>query len=186
MTLPASRLCRTCRAVVVAGVAGCVLASAAPDALAALYKCRGANDTPVYQDTACPAGTELRDFQTDPASVSVVPFEKPAASPPPSSSGRKSRSGDAESRPPRRASTVVRHGKAESAANAAERRFLRRGMTEAEVLARVGAPDVRSGSPSGKGGGRWSYLPQPADPQTITTLTFVHGEVYDIERKMVR
>ncbi len=166
--------------------AGAALALDAPAADADHYKCRGANGTPIYQDSACPAGTELRDFQADPPSVSVVPFEKPPAPPP--ATGRKStsKSSPGEAKSSRRASTVVRNGKADPNANAGERRFLHRGMSEAEVLARIGPPDVKSGSPSGKGGGRWSYLPQPNDPQMITTLTFAHGEVSDIERKMVR
>jgi hypothetical protein len=33
---------------------------------------------------------------------------------------------------------------------------------------------------------RWSYLPAPEDPGTITTLTFEHGRLVEVERKVVK
>ena len=51
---------------------------------------------------------------------------------------------------------------AANAANAAERAHLRVGMTEAEVLARVGNPDVTVGT-KGTPSPRWTYMPAPGD-----------------------
>ena len=82
----------------------------------------------------------------------------------------------------------VKAGKADKAiahpANAAERRHVQPGMHEGEVLARLGAPDLRSG----KGGGklsRWTYMPVAGDPQTLTTVVFEYGKVVEVERKVV-
>ena len=58
-------------------------------------------------------------------------------------------------------------------------------MSEAEVLARIGAPDLKSGG-AGRRSARWSYLPSPADPQTVTTLLFDYGKVIEVERKVLR
>ena len=44
---------------------------------AGLYKCARNDGSVTYQEEACPPGTELRDFEKDPASVSVVPFRIP-------------------------------------------------------------------------------------------------------------
>ena len=33
---------------------------------------------------------------------------------------------------------------------------------------------------------RWTYLPAPDDPSTITTLTFELGRLMQVERKVVR
>jgi hypothetical protein len=51
-------------------------------------------------------------------------------------------------------------------------------MTEAEVLARVGNPDVTVGS-KGTTSPRWSYMPAPGDPETTTMLQFNKGVVVD-------
>jgi hypothetical protein len=37
-----------------------------------------------------------------------------------------------------------------------------------------------------KGQARWTYLPAPGDPYTITTVTFAQGVVVDVERKVSR
>ena len=55
------------RLVVVAGVA------AAPGARATVYKCADADGAIVYQEAPCPKGKELRNFDTDPPEISVVP-----------------------------------------------------------------------------------------------------------------
>jgi len=67
----------------------------------------------------------------------------------------------------------------------AERRHLRTGMSEGEVLARVGSPDMTTGTKPTQSG-RWSYLPADGDPDTITTLTFADGKVTKVERKVVK
>jgi len=108
----------------------------APAAFAQMYKCAGEGGTPVYQDAPCPPGRELRNFAADPANVSILPMR-----PPPGASSR-------IASPPRE--RPVKATKADARKNAtagdpAERRHVQLGMHEGEVLARLGAPDMRSG-----------------------------------------
>ena len=172
-TLPARRI-----AGATAGVA-CLLALAMPAiSLAGVYKCARDDGTVTYQEDPCPAGKELRDFERDPAPVSVIPFRiAPAPAPeargavpssPPPASG--------EERKPRKA--------AERRGNPAERKFLVPGIGEGEVIARIGRPDVSTSG--GRKIVRWTYLPAPEDPATITTLTFELGRLVEVERKVVR
>ena len=149
-------------------------ALAATPSVAQMYKCAGDGGTPVYQDAPCPPGRELRNFATDPANVSVLPMR-----PPPGSVSR-------VTAPPREkpAKPTKADRKQVDAGNAAERRHVQPGMHEGEVLARLGAPDLRSG----KGGGklaRWTYMPAAGDPQTLTTVVFEYGKVVEVERKVV-
>lgn len=149
-------------------------ALAAP-ASATVYKCARDDGSVTYQEDPCPAGRELRDFDRDPPTVSVVPFRivpgvdthvvAPGTSAPRAASERKSRK------------RAERHG------NAAERRFLVPGIGEGEVVARIGRPDMSSGA--GRKTMRWTYLPTPEDPQTVTTLTFDLGRLIEVERKVV-
>ena len=75
------------------------------------------------------------------------------------------------------------------AANASERKFIREGMSEGEVLVKIGKPDSES---TVTGGGaniaekKWTYLPAPGDQQTITTITIREGKVTQVERQVVR
>jgi len=75
------------------------------------------------------------------------------------------------------------------AANAGERRFITSGMSEGEVLMKIGAPDSRS---EDSGGGakvvvqRWIYLPTAGDPQTITTIVMKAGKVEEVQRQVAR
>jgi len=75
------------------------------------------------------------------------------------------------------------------AADAADRRFLRDGMSEGEVLMKVGKPDSES---EDSGGGakvrekRWIYFPAPGDQQTLTTLTIRDGRVIEVRREIAR
>ncbi len=87
-----------------------------------IYKCQGDNGAPIYQDEPCRAGKELRDFDKDPPTVSVMP---------------------------------------------------------------LGPAAMKSGG-SGRKIARWTYLPVPEDAQTITTLTFEHGRLVEVERKVVK
>jgi hypothetical protein len=68
--------------------------------------------------------------------------------------------------------------------NPAERKFLVPGIGEGEVVARIGRPDMSSGA--GRKTIRWTYLPVPEDPGTITTLTFELGRLVEVERKVIR
>src|SRR5437660_9897483 len=69
--------------------AALALGPAAPGAHATVYKCLLDDGRTFYQDLPCPPGRELRDFDKDPANVSVVPFAVPAAAAP--SAGKASR-----------------------------------------------------------------------------------------------
>jgi hypothetical protein len=162
--------------------------SAALPAHADIYKCLGDNSQPVYQDTPCRAGREMRDFQADPATVSVIPFATEPSAPAPAASSRKTTKREpANARnSPAPKSSRTRGKQTLPAGNASERRFLHAGMSEAEVLARIGAPDIRSGGTGRRGSARWSYLPADGDPGMITTLHFQAGEVTQIDRKPSR
>lgn len=151
-----------------------------PSARAAeVHKCAGGGGIPVYQQLPCAAGTELRNLATDPPTLSVVPG--PAVTPdgasrrtgaPPAARGQRTPEA------PRVRRTAAHDGQ--------RRRFVRAGMSEGEVLAQLGRPDTRAGAGRKGGGTRWTYLPAPGDPETLTTITFERGVVADVERKIVR
>ncbi|MEO6564520.1 MAG: DUF4124 domain-containing protein [Casimicrobiaceae bacterium] len=141
--------------------------------LAQVYKCIDARQQPVYQDKPCAAGTEVRNFDTDPATVSVIPMRPipgtttravapPRVKPPASSKPEKVRAGDP-----------------------GERRYIHPGMHEGEVLARIGPADMISGG-KGRKLSRWTYMPVAGDPQTLTTLVFDTGKVIEVERKVMK
>lgn len=75
------------------------------------------------------------------------------------------------------------------AADVKERRFIREGMAEGEVLFKIGKPDhesiIRSerGKPEEKA---WTYFPDVGDRQTLTVITFHAGVVTKVERKISR
>lgn len=75
------------------------------------------------------------------------------------------------------------------AADAAERGFIRSGMTEGEVLLRIGKPDHETfirdikGEPEEKA---WSYFPHSRDAQTLTIVTLRAGLVQRVDRKIAR
>ena len=143
---------------------------------ATMVKCQGDQGSVIYQDTPCKPGMELRNLDTDPATVSVVPWSSAATTPP--AAAPRTRGPQVARRPP---------DEKISSGNAAERRFIRTGMSEAEVLRRIGKPAVDGPvSRKLKGGKHWSYLPAAGDPDTITTLTIVGGQVANVERKVVR
>ena len=144
-------------------------------AFAQMYKCAGDGGTPVYQDAPCEAGRELRNFANDPANVSVLPMR-----PTPGTSTR-------VAVPPREKpvkATKADGRKHAGAGDPAERRHVQLGMHEGEVLARLGTPDLRSGG-GGRKLARWTYMPVPGDPQTLTTVVFEYGKVIEVERKVV-
>lgn len=74
-------------------------------------------------------------------------------------------------------------------ADAAERKFIREGMGEGEVILKIGKPDheafirVVRGEPEEK---TWTYFPHSRDPQTLTILGFKAGVVATIDRKIAR
>jgi hypothetical protein len=75
------------------------------------------------------------------------------------------------------------------ASSAKERRFICVGMSEGEVLDKIGKPDTESFD---SGGGaketvkRWTYLPAEGDPQTITTVVLKDGQVISVTRAISR
>lgn len=75
------------------------------------------------------------------------------------------------------------------AADAGERKFIRKGMAEGEVILKLGKPDheafqrVVRGQPEEKS---WTYFPHVRDPQTLTTIIFHGGVVTRIDRKIAR
>jgi hypothetical protein len=75
------------------------------------------------------------------------------------------------------------------AASDAERKFIREGMSEGEVLMKIGKPDAES---EDTGGGariaqkRWTYFPSAGDPQTLTVITLRQGKVIEVSRQISR
>jgi hypothetical protein len=75
------------------------------------------------------------------------------------------------------------------AADAGDRRFISTGMSEGEVLMKIGKPDSVS---EDSGGGakesikRWVYFPTTGDSQTITTIVMKQGKVEKVERQIAR
>jgi uncharacterized protein DUF4124 len=169
----ASRRWHRCRraAVALACAAAGVLVASSP-AQATVYKCSSGNGVVVYQEFPCPIGRELRNFDDDPPDLSVIhggvatpsaPAEKPKDT--------RTIQGD------------VTIGKVVGDATA--RRFVHKGMSEAEVLAKIGRPDATAGG-SRTQQTRWSYLPADGDPDTVTTITFSAGAVSDVSRKVIK
>jgi hypothetical protein len=169
-------------AVAVASWAACGHASTLGNGI---YKCRGTGTAPVYQQQPCPDGTTLRDLVDDPATVSVIPFEGglPAqpVKPPRAAKGSQPRSAPRPAKLDRRKVEAERRT---SDAAVVERRHVKDGMSDGEVLARLGVPDLQTG----KGGRRmrWTYMPAPADPHTVTQVHFVDGHVVAVDRKTMR
>ena len=156
-------------------LAAVLVASLPVVALAQVYKCAGTGKVPMYQDAPCVPGTELRNFASDPATVSVLPVIPPASS--------TTRLAPSPPAPKPRASAERREKS--RMGDPVERRYLHPGMHEGEVIARVGPPDLKSGGGSRKLS-RWTYMPHAGDPQTLTTVVFEYGKVVEVERKVVR
>lgn len=180
MIRPASRP----RAASAALLAGLLSAAALPVA-ADVYKCAGRDGVPIYQDLPCPAGAELRNFQTDPPAITVLPGPELTRDARPASEARPGSREPSPRKPPAAAGQEA-GGKSKAVqGNAAERRFLRTGMTEGEVVARVGRPEITSRGGAGYST-RWTYLPCPDDPDTLTIVSFAKGAVANVERKLAR
>jgi hypothetical protein len=152
-------------------------------AMAGVYKCAGADGGSIYQEDPCPPGKELRNFDTDPPNLSVIPG---TSAPPPAPAKAIDRPAPSTGKTASR-TTAGRddrsNGKVDG--DASGRKFIRTGMTDAEVRAKIGQPDMTSGS-SRSHNARWSYLPAAGDPDTITTITFAGNTVSDVTRKLVK
>lgn len=82
---------------------------------------------------------------------------------------------------------------AQAQPDASERKFIRPGMSEAEVVQKIGKPSYKhSGAGAKRGRGKrgsgagkiWTYFPDPNDPQTTTTVTIANGQVVNVERRV--
>jgi hypothetical protein len=153
---------------------------AAP-AHATVFKCLLDDGRVFYQDAPCAPGRELRDFDKDPANVSVVPFTQPT----PPARTRSPSAKDKAAKPPAAPRSEAKPKKpVEPVGDPKQRKFLRPGMSEGEVVARVGPPDMTSSR--NRKGQRWTYMPVPEDRNTITNLQFDKGRLVEIERKVIR
>ena len=145
-------------------------------AAASLYKCAGVGSIPIYQESPCPPGRELRNFDTHPADVSVISLR-----PIPGASTR-------VSTPPaktKRDTTLSKNKAKAKGGDPAERKHIGVGMSDGEVVARIGEPDMTTGG-KGRKLARWTYMPIAGDAHTITTLVVDFGKVVEVERKVVR
>src|SRR5262245_44917798 len=78
---------------------------AQPPAFRARYKCASARGGVVYQDTAWPAGKELRELEADPPTLSIVPG---TPLPAPQSKAKPKSASSQDSRPPSARATAQR------------------------------------------------------------------------------
>jgi len=73
------------------------------------------------------------------------------------------------------------------AADPSERKFIREGMSEGDVLMKIGKPDSETVD---SGGGavvtvkRWIYFPTSGDQQTMTTIVLRNGKVVEVDRRV--
>jgi len=167
-------------------VLGCASLPAADAVAAGVYKCRsGARlagaATVVYQQLPCPHGTELQELAQSQSTVSVIPFEFSSPAPPPVVKPPP-RTAKAAPKPERRAKADADRRTSDAAV--VERRHVRDGMSDGEVLARLGPPDLQAGKNARKM--RWTYLPAAGDPQTVTLVRFEDGKVVGVERTTMR
>jgi hypothetical protein len=163
---------------IIVPLAAAALAGLAGSAAAGVYKCVDVDGKqPIYQDSPCPAGRELRNFDTDPAEVSVIPFRDVPGTTTTLAAPKAAKTPPATKTNGKKAIPVV--------ADIAQRKFIVPGMSEGEVVARIGNPDMTSGG-KGRKTSRWSYLPAPGDPQTITNVVFDYGIVIEVERKVMK
>jgi len=150
-----------------------------PTAIADVYKCSGNGGVPIYQEEPCPKGKELRNFQVDPPEITVLPAQT-RGEVAPGGKGAAAKGTAANTK-----SNDAKQGKSALAGDASERKFVRTGMSEAEVLAKLGQPDMTVGGKNGNPA-RWTYMPAPGDPETITSVTLSKGAVTEVDRKAVR
>lgn len=153
--------------------------AAASQASATLYLCKDAAGGKIYQSEPCAAEHLIRSIDEDPR-INVLPSAPPA----PAAAAPKT------AKPPKEARESKAKAKAKDVqGKTEERRFLREGLEEAEVLRKIGPPNLRNQGPAPSGRGkvrRWVYLPAPGDPDTITTVMFQQGKVVAVERKVSR
>lgn len=145
----------------------------APPAGAAIHKCSGADGATSYQDRPCGPSATPADFDGSTTPMSILP------SPPTGATVVRREA-------PARTARADRARRPESArpGNPADRKHLRAGMSEGEVVARIGPPDLTTGK--GRRLARWTWMPVPGDPDTITVVLFDVGRIVEIERTVVK
>jgi hypothetical protein len=165
-----SVVARVLRAAIAVGV----VVALSEVASSAVHKCAAPGGI-VYQDRPCREG-EARDADVLDAPLSVLPFPSP---------GRQVQTREPPANPtkPMRAERA-RRAESPAPGNPAERRHLRVGMSEGEVMARVGPPDLTTGK--GRKQSRWTWMPVPGDPDTITVVLFETGRAIEVERTVVK
>ena len=138
---------------------------------------RAAMACPSTRTRPAPRASELRNFQTDPPAITVLPAPELTQEPPaPIEFADALLASSAPVKPP--PATV-----AGSAGDPAERKFLRRGMTEGEVVGKVGPPKspalpARSRPPAGP------TCRRPGIRKPSPSSSFSKGVVTDVERKV--
>ena len=147
-----------------------------------MLKCRGAGRAVRSTRTQpCPPGTELAGLRAGPADRLGHSVRVAGAESTPEAVARRPRRSSRAAKPDKRKAEADRRT---SDAAVVERRHVKDGMSDGEVLARLGPPDLQSGKTGRKM--RWTYLPAPGDPQTITLLRFEDGKVVAVERTTMR
>jgi hypothetical protein len=155
-----------------AAIAAGVVVALSEAASSAVHKCAAPGGI-VYQDRPCREG-EARDTDVPDAPLSVCcRSRRPVA--------RVQRREAPETARARRARQTRRGA---GAGQPAGRRHLRVGMSEGEVMARVGPPDLTTGK--GRKQSRWTWMPVPGDPDTITVVLFETGRAIEVERTVVK
>ena len=148
---------------------------------ASVVRCRAADGSISYQDRSCPSDARSEAVDATPNQgfrfATKQQVENAMRLPP-------------DEPPPRARSSKA---KVHKVVNAGERRFIRTGMSAAEVRRRIGAPDhienhstSSTNRPSRDARRQWVYLPADDDPQTTTTLTVKTGMVLHVDRKITR
>ncbi|MBK6804719.1 MAG: hypothetical protein IPG84_07560 [Betaproteobacteria bacterium] len=150
-----------------------ILTGVAEPAGAAIHKCAGADGATSYQDRPCGPSATPADFDGTIAPMSVLPSPPTGAT-------------VVRREPPARAARAERARRPETQrpGNPADRKHLRAGMSEGEVVARIGPPDLTTGK--GRRLARWTWMPVPGDPDTITVVLFDVGRIVEIERTVVK
>lgn len=176
---------RTMLTLLVLGAAGAVAA-------AGVHKCVDSGRI-TYSGVACPPGASTVPGPLPPINVISAP-DPDKSSLPDAKLSRRSTRGAAPAENPRRARSSS--ARAPPAGQAAERRFVSMGMSDAEVIARVGRPDRVLGGTGGSIGGRpgsgrgarsrWLYLPAPGDSDSMTVVELEGSVVVNVERRLVR
>ncbi|MCL2310152.1 MAG: DUF4124 domain-containing protein [Proteobacteria bacterium] len=174
---------------------------------AAVYKCTGADGKIEFGDKPC-AGADSEAVALQYNTIDMASGEPNSAKAAKKKSVRKA-AADAKQTPDaskasgknasRSAKTSVSSKNVEKAN---ERRFIREGMTTAEVRSRIGSPDSQEAGVcrertkvNSKNQVKtvrdlcekcWVYDPADGDPQTLTRVCFQNSQVSSIERKVVR